>query len=371
MVEKFTDWYDRTVKGNATVDLNSYDRRPSAVAHSLGSWIIGNAMLKYDHIRFDKLVFAGSILPKDFDWATLFAKDQVAFVRNECGQQDPWPKWARRFVARAGTGGSEGFEWFSNAVQNVRCDWFGHSDALMRPHIEQHWIPLFFQSPSPSVIRHGREINDGDQFSKTLNRTALIDDKVFGHLPHYPQAQIPRGLALTWIKVNPDIYTFLIDRQNGEPVGYINAMPVNDQLYRDIQQGKTRDNDVTAAGILPYLGGQSLKIYFMSLAIKDEYRRWGEGIQQQGYVQLLTGLLDKLTYYAKSHGIRVSHFLGAAWTDEGKKICENLFGMTQVGSDKDGDPIFELDIDALRANPSRRIMPALKRLIKVYEQFTS
>jgi serine/threonine-protein kinase len=91
MVDRFYDWYASVVNSCPEVDLEHYDKRPSVVAHSLGSWIVGNAMLKHDDVRFDKLILAGSILPRDFDWMTLFARDQVAFVRNECGQEDPGP----------------------------------------------------------------------------------------------------------------------------------------------------------------------------------------------------------------------------------------------------------------------------------------
>src|SRR5437879_4456953 len=196
-------------------------------------------------------------LPRDFDWGTLFARDQVASVRNECGQKDPWPKWASRLVTRTGTGGSEGFEWFDAAVENVHCEWFGHSDSLMRPHIERQWLPFLRRPPSPLGLLHGRDIQDGEQFSKTLDHTGtIIDAEAFGKLPHYPEVEIPRGLSLTWIKVNPDIYTFLIDRQSRSPAGYINAMPVEDELYASIRSGKIADNAVPADAILPYIGSR-------------------------------------------------------------------------------------------------------------------
>src|SRR6266478_3572019 len=47
---------------------------------------------------------------------------------------------------------SEGFEWAGGAVENVPCEWFGHSDSLMQQHIERHWIPALNRSPSPLVL---------------------------------------------------------------------------------------------------------------------------------------------------------------------------------------------------------------------------
>lgn len=372
MVDKFYDWYHAIVKSCAAVNLARYDKRPSAVGHSLGSWILGNAMLKFEDVRFDKLILAGSILPRDFDWGTLFARDQVASVRNECGQKDPWPKWASRLVADTGTGGSEGFEWFSAAVENIRCEWFGHSESLMRPHVERQWMPYLLRSPSPLALRHGRDIQDGEEFSRTLDHTGdIIDAEVFGRLPHYPEVEIPDGLSLSWIKVNPDIYTFLIDRESGTPAGYINAMPVEDELYAGIRSGTVVDNAVPADAILPYIGARKrIRVYLMSIAIAGQYRRWGDGILQQAYVQLLTGFLDKLTYYAKQHGVRVTHFLATAWTPEGRRICES-FGLSEIGKDKFGDSILELDLGSLQSIPTAKHMPALRQLLNVYNQIAT
>jgi len=276
MVDRFYDWYGNLVRSSPRVNLDRFDKRPSIAAHSLGSWIVGNAMLKFKDIRFDKIILAGSILPRDFDWSLLFARDQVLSVRNECGQKDPWPKWGRRFVAHTGTGGSEGFEWFTSAVENVYSEWFGHSDPLMRTHIEQEWLPFLLRAPSPLAIVHGRDIHDGTEFAKILDHTGeIIDDEAFGELPNYPDVQIPRGLSLTWIKVNPDIYTFLIDRESGVPAGYINAMPLEEGMYAEIRNGKVRDNQISADAILPYIGRQkTIRVYMMSIAIAEKYRRW-------------------------------------------------------------------------------------------------
>jgi hypothetical protein len=367
-VKEFADWYGSFMKTIPAIDLDRYDRRPSAVAHSLGSWIIGNAMLKYDHIRFDKLIFAGSILPRDFDWVTLFARDQVSFVRNECGQKDPWPKWAGRLVARTGTGGSEGFEWFSTAVSNVPCEWFGHSDSLMRAHIETHWIRLLFQSPSPLALLNGRDIQNVSYFSQILNHSGgVIDEEAYAKDPQYEEDRIPPGLSLKWIKINPDIYTFLIDRHTRKPAGYINAMPIENTAYEELRTGERPENKITENDIVPYLGPRSVRVYLMSIAIAEQYRRWGDGILQQGYVQLLTGFLDKLCYYAKNHGIRISHFLATAWTPEGSRICE-LFSMREVGKYKRRFPIFELDVENLKSGPPRKLLPAVARLLRTYEK---
>jgi hypothetical protein len=368
LVDRFYNWFGMVTRNSPNVDLSRFDRRPSIVAHSLGSWIVGNAMLKHEDLRFDKIIFAGSILPRDFDWATLFARDQVSFVRNECGQRDPWPGWAGRLVARTGTGGSKGFEWFSSVVENVPCDWFGHSDALIRQHIEQHWIPVLLRRPSPLILLHGRDIHDLSRFSRILDYCGnVIDTEVYGKLSFYPEAAIPRGLSLNWIRINPDIYTFLMDSQSDAPAAYINAMPIDDGAYAEIRSGKRDDNTVTAEDVVPYVMSNTVKVYLMSIAVAEKHRRWGEGFLQTSYVQLLTGFIDKLIWYAKRHHVRVTHILASAWTPEGRRICQS-FAMTQVGMHRFGDAIFELDLEALRRGPATKVPSAFRSLLKVYSQ---
>ena len=366
MVDRFYNWYTAQVKAYRDIDLSQFDKRPSVVAHSLGSWILGYALLKYEDVRIDKVILAGSILPRDFDWATIFARDQVSTVRNECGQKDPWPSWAGRFVARTGTAGSKGFDWFGPNVENVFIEWFGHSDALIRPHIENFWLPFLRQPPSPLVLVNGRDIHDGEKFSTTLDHTGtVIDEEAYGDLRNYDEVEIPRGLSLEWIRINPDIYTFLYDRKNRDPAGYFNTMPVSDAMYQRIRRGEIADNEVSANDIVPFTAGQTVRIYLMSIAIAEKYRRWGDGLMQLSYVQLLTGFIDKLRYHAKTRGIRATHFIAIAWTAEGRRMCE-FFGMDQVGKDRFEDPIYELDIEALLKIDRRNVARPMRELVEVY-----
>jgi pimeloyl-ACP methyl ester carboxylesterase len=348
-IDHFYEWYSQMLRHHNSVDLNRYDKRPSVVAHSFGSWIVGYAMLKYEDIKFDKIILFGCILPRDFDWGRLFARDQVAFVRNECGLKDPWPKWASRFVRRAGRAGFEGFDWFSNAVENVFLE-FGHSDAQRRKHIGEYWRPFLFQQPSPLGLLHGRNIQQGSSFAEIFRQTGEIDDEVFGRITQYDSCEPSDELALEWVTANPDIYTFLVDRKSQRTVGYLNAMPVTD-LYSNIRSGR-----VAAA---------QLKIYLMSIAINKEYRRWGDGLFQQAYIQLIAGFLDKLGLYAKRERVKVTHFLATAWTTEGHQICTYL-GMKVVGADRFGETIYELELACPDLLNKKSLPSALRRLLRMY-----
>src|SRR4030095_6223879 len=82
-VEWFRETYDSEIKSRE-VSL-AQGQAPSIVAHSFGTFILGDALLANKHIRFDKVILCGSILPRDFPWDRLIDRGQVQAVRNEYG----------------------------------------------------------------------------------------------------------------------------------------------------------------------------------------------------------------------------------------------------------------------------------------------
>ena len=115
----FTPWSREATLGwlRRQYDAETHDRRlliekgqaPSVVAHSFGTYILGYTLLRFDFIRFNKVILCGSILPRDFPWDQLIARGQVQAVRNEFGVRDPWVKWVRWFVRGTGPSGAVGF----------------------------------------------------------------------------------------------------------------------------------------------------------------------------------------------------------------------------------------------------------------------
>src|SRR5260370_35691176 len=63
---------------------------PSVIAHSFGTYVVGNALMKYDELRFDRIVLCGSILPSDFDSSSLIDSGRFNAVLNECGLKYVW-----------------------------------------------------------------------------------------------------------------------------------------------------------------------------------------------------------------------------------------------------------------------------------------
>jgi len=68
--------------------------RPSIVAHSFGTWLLGELLRRYDDVQFDKVIITGSVLPRDYDWVRLLENKRVLAVHHEVATADSWPKWA-------------------------------------------------------------------------------------------------------------------------------------------------------------------------------------------------------------------------------------------------------------------------------------
>ena len=352
VVDEFHDWYVQRFSAFEPDDDRRRLYRPSIIAHSFGSYVVGECMLKYREVKFDKIILCGSILPKNFDWTEVLARNQVWNVRNEFGLKDRWAKLVGSFMHRSGESGYSGFTVDSHCVEQERFAYHAHSDYFKIGHCLEYWLP-FLERPRVAVeLRHGHEIQDEREFVKILNRTHDIDTECFAHLPGYARVEIPRGLSTSWIRINPDIYTFLIDVPGNRPVGYVNAMPLQEPVFRRIISGKLDDNEVGPDDLLPYDSGKPVWLYLMSIAIEPSARRVGQGIFQEGFERLMAGLEEKILDYWRRFGTRVREIGATGWTPEGRRICEAL-GLIHRGSDRQGNPIFSLVVDEAESGKGR------------------
>jgi GNAT superfamily N-acetyltransferase len=368
MVDKFYSWYENSVARHHNVDLGTYDKLPSAIAHSFGTWIVGMAMMKHADIRFDKLVFAGSVLPRDFAWGALIARDQIGAVYNECGTKDIWPVVAARLVTGTGSAGRLGFNWYGSVVRNQHLDEFGHSDFQSRQHMVTHWKEFLTSPPVPYSVRQGKQFETESDFRDVLDYLgSVLDEQFYGQLEGYSETKVTLTQSVDWGSVNPDIYTFLMDRRIGQPAGYITAMPVEDSLYETLKTGKLTDDLVRAEDVAPYVDGKPVKIYLMSIGVERTSRRWGDGLYDVTYVKLVAALIEQLVGYAKFRNIVVTHILAVAWTSAGRQMCQD-FGMSKIGEHKFGHGIYELDVRLRMRDPAFKPAPILRRLFDAYRR---
>ncbi|MDB5389007.1 MAG: Alpha/beta hydrolase family protein [Planctomycetaceae bacterium] len=105
-ITKFQDWYTEALAECPTAEFN-------IIAHSNGTYILGQSLRHTPGMHFVNVILAGSVLPTHFPWDQL--KGQVGRVRNDRANRD-WPVALLCNALRGlcmwdiGTGGFAGFE---------------------------------------------------------------------------------------------------------------------------------------------------------------------------------------------------------------------------------------------------------------------
>lgn len=340
-------------------------RRPSVIAHSFGAYIVGRCLQRYSWIRFDKVILCGSILPAEFDWSELFGRDQVNHVRNIRCMKDPWVPKAGWAAADAGSSGVGGFSYWGSLLDEVRRDDCSHSDFFTEADVRAHWLPFLQRPPSRFNIAHSRNVDRDDDLENMLDQTHAIDTDVYSSYPRYEEQELPRGVSTGWTDVNRDIYTFVIQRESGRPVGYVNAMPISDACFDEVVSGEKQDNAITPDDVLPFEPGSTVSLYLMSIAIDPKQKSTNRGLHSEAVERLVNGVVGKLLYYATHRSVRVSRIAAVGWTAVGRKLCKQL-GLVSVRRDKLGNDVFQLLLNEPMKVAAKTRHPGIRRLLHVY-----
>ena len=377
-VDEFCAWYRATVGEFDNVDTAYPAKRPSVIAHSFGAFIIGYSMLKYREIKFDKIILCGSILPTDFDWYTLFNRDQVGRVLNEHGGQDTWVSLARFAVRGTGPSGRTGFAFLGTRLSNVPYDFHKHSDFFQVAHIEESWLPFLHTEPSRFIIVHGADTDD-PAYEKYIHRTRAIDRIRYGRLPAHSTVAIPFKYSRQWREANRDIYTFVVDRSSAKTCGYINAMPLTDEVFGKVMTGELLDNQIPGSAVVPFIRDQVLKIYFLSIAVAPPETFSTRADYEEAVENLLDAFFGQLRMYARTRRIRIAEVGAIGWTPEGERLCVHHFGMKRAGTLKVAEttmaganvvehPIYRLSLSRATVDPVARIHNGLSKLLDTYAE---
>jgi len=151
-IDWFRHEYEKLVRETGLV--------PSVIAHSFGTYIVAKAIEKYTEVRFDRVIFSGSIVRRDFDWDSVVRNGQVRAVLNEYGGKDMWVKLAEWFIADVGASGAFGFECSVPCVYQRLRPSFRHSDYFYPLNYTENWLPfLRGDSPSEPSIERKRAVN--------------------------------------------------------------------------------------------------------------------------------------------------------------------------------------------------------------------
>lgn len=123
------------------------EKKISIIAHSFGTLLVTQLLLKKDDISFDKIILVGSIVNRNFSWQKMMEDNRVNRVLNECADGDIFPILAKKYIPLAGASGSSYFGPNNDNVINERHSNQTHSSLLKDTNIqEKRWIPFLINN---------------------------------------------------------------------------------------------------------------------------------------------------------------------------------------------------------------------------------
>ena len=361
MIEWFCDDYQAACERyHDHLAQSGWAKYPSVVAHSFGTYLVAQAMLKYPQVRFKKVILAASILPVDFPWEDLLLRNQFESLRHEYGGHDPWPRFTSFLGKDVGPGGSEGYGGsHGHRFLEIRRELFRHSDFFTHGYMEQEWVH-FLKDQSNYEVVQGAQLQSMEDFEAVAAQTLEIDDLVYGALPGYRDVRPSLDQARQWFDTEPNVYTFLFDRAIDRCIGYINALPVSPEQFSEIVASGIDDNKLVE---IETFEGEAVHLYVISIAVDPRAKK--PGVVPIQVELLLDGLFGKLEDLAKHRQCRVRAAAAIGWTPQGNRMCASILGMHRQGVDVAGHPIYRLDFDSQLL---RRKFKALRHLYRLYQK---
>jgi alpha-beta hydrolase superfamily lysophospholipase len=154
--------------------------RFSYVGHSNGTYLLAKALTECPKVRFDHVVFAGSVVRTDFDWSCLLGRGQVHKVLNFVAAADwvvaGFPKGLQTMdLQDLGSAGHDGFSGGPpDAISNIEYV-AGHHAAALREDI---WRPI-----AEFVVRgHAPQVPSVPRRSTLVSLLGMISPAVWAML---------------------------------------------------------------------------------------------------------------------------------------------------------------------------------------------
>lgn len=137
-------WTRRTPIDRVSRELqNIKDSNPnvpiSIIAHSFGTYIVSRVLKPDQGIRLKRLLFCGSIVPRDFEWDTVRGKPERDDFVNDVGTRDIWPVLAQSLSWGYGSSGTFGFK--QSSIRDRFHD-LTHSDFFSEAWVRKYWLPF-------------------------------------------------------------------------------------------------------------------------------------------------------------------------------------------------------------------------------------
>lgn len=228
---------------------------------------------------------------------------------------------------------------------------------------------------SPSIIENnGRE---DKIYNETLSNLQLPNNKFNCYIGNHVTPEMIyqavnidesvfsfdfRGVyetCINWWKKNPAIYIMIEDVETKKIVGYINAMPINEEYYQLIRTGDVIDTQIPDDEIEMYDFPDTYRLYFSSIAIHPKYRN------TSAFKALFDAfMIHMLELYNRE--IYFKSILADVVSDMGEKLCKCI-GLQYIKDSNHGTKIYEGTLIPPTIRPTTLLC---KRLVDNYSKLS-
>lgn len=226
-----------------------------------------------------------------------------------------------------------------NIIKNTIEDFFNVEDNFVSkekdPEIED--IQYSIESFSAIINWYVTEILPftDDDYDIEIYTGKSITEEMVKQASEIDFEVFPKGyiadtkLCIEWLHRNSEIYIMAFDSDTKKVVGYLNAMPLDDNYFLQYENGSIVDSDIPVSAIRNYTFPGFYKLLLCSIAISPNYQ--GTLI----FRMIFDAFMDKLITLSEKN-IFISELLADAVTGDGKRLSE-YFGMKFVRNGKNGE----------------------------------
>lgn len=216
--------------------------------------------------------------------------------------------------------------------------------AVVRWYLD-HIVPKLSEKTPYRVVSGKQVTND------MIDQAVAIDQLIYPN-----QLRGIRENCYAWHDRNPDIYTMLLDGNTGSVIGYINAMPLEEEHYKLIESGQTIDVDITPNMIRRYDFPDFYLLYFSSIGLHPSYH------DTSSFRTIYASFIDSLLNLAREE-IFMTEILADAVSLEGARLCKYA-GMRDICKTSHDSIIYK----ATMLPPSLRVTTSSGKNLVLYYQ---
>lgn len=209
------------------------------------------------------------------------------------------------------------------------------------------FINIPFNERNIYVIPRGEIVKEDFEESYRIEKLVLPNDLIS-----------PVDEVVSWYKHNSYTMHGVRDTITGKLIGFINALPLTDQMYNLIEKGQTLDTIIPITMIKKYDYPDFYKLYISSICISPEYQ------DSNAFKILYDSFIEEILNIAILKEIFISEILADASTPQGERLC-NAIRMTFITSTNHNSKIYR----GILIPPSLRLRNLMgQRLTQLYNK---